>query len=578
MYRIKWMSIALAFSLVFSGCSGGSKTAEAPEPVNAAGATKAASEVEEAPAAAYAPEGTQAPGAVVPEREYPETGGKMETGSLLPDAAQKAAYYVDDNGRSFSVEEEYSGVIPNMEGYIPITENQWNTALGNPVMTFSLKVDSASYRNAARYLNSGILPPRDAVRIEEFINYFNYDTPLPETDSPFSIYTEIGPSIFGSGKRLAFVRVKSKSIDRSNLPKSNLTFLIDTSGSMDSYDKLPLLKTAFQMLVDTLTDDDVVSIATYAGSSSILLDSVPGGQGRRIMDAIQNLEASGSTAGADGINTAYELAEKNFLQNGNNRVILATDGDFNVGVSSLEELKALISAKRKTGVYLSVLGFGTGNLKDNVMETLAKNGNGNYGYIDNVSAAKKILVDELNTSLYAIAEDVKAQIEFNPALVESYKLIGYENSIIPNQDFDNDAKDAGEIGVGTDVVLMFEVQLKEGSSDEQGVLKYQAATPTEQEDGDYSDELLEVRIRYKNPGESESKLIANPVSINAITDRNSTDFNFASAVAGFGSILAGSNDVSIEDVQRLAIDSMGEDKGGYRKEFADLTNKYKAIR
>lgn len=499
-------------------------------------------------------------------------GGYSNSATMTPapDSAGQAPVYYND---------EYEYEIYPDEEYLEISENKETNVLDVSTLTFSLKVDTASYNNIARYIDSGSLPPEDAVRIEEMINYFNYDEILQENDTPFSIYTEIGPSPFDENKQLAFVRVKSKDIDKEELPRSNLTFLIDTSGSMNSSDKLPLLKSAFGLLVDTLTEDDVVSIVTYAGSAGVVLDSVNGSQKDTIMKAINNLKARGSTAGAQGITTAYALAEKNFDIEGNNRVILATDGDFNVGVSSVSELENLIKEKRGNGIYLSILGFGTENLKDNKMETIAKNGKGNYSYIDSIDSAKKVLVDELSANLYAIADDVKAQVEFNPALVGSYRLIGYENRRMSNRDFDNDKKDAGIIGVGTDVVLMFELELNDGQNKQKS--KYQSEDePAAATTGEYSDELFEVRIRYKDPGEGVSKLITEPVKVDRISGQNTSDFNFAASVAGFGHLLRNSEykgDIIIDDVLELARDSMGKDKGGYRKEYVELLKQYKNI-
>ncbi len=443
------------------------------------------------------------------------------------------------------------------------------------MLTFSLKVDTASYTNVARYIESGSLPPSDAVRIEELINYFSYDADMSfEGDSPFSIYTEVAPSPFNSGKYMAFIRVKTEEIDRESLPSSNLTFLIDTSGSMDSHNKLPLLKTAFSLLVETLDEDDRVSIVTYAGSSDIVLDGADGGDKRAILDAIENLSAGGSTAGADGIRTAYELAAANFMSGGNNRVILATDGDFNVGISNVSELERFISEKRDGGVYLSVLGFGTGNIRDDIMETLAKNGNGNYSYINTSATAEKVLVDEMGANFFTVANDVKAQVEFNPANVSSYRLIGYENRMLDNRDFTDDAKDAGEIGVGTDVVVMFELEL----TSDQG-LKY-GGNQSPSVDSEYPDELFEVRIRYKNPGQSKSRELVRPVSFGSVTSSPGTDFSFACAVAGFGLLLRTSEyrgSADADSVIALAWDSLGRDKGGYRSEFLKLVEGYRKI-
>ncbi len=482
-----------------------------------------------------------------------------------------------------SITQDESGTgeaFQDNESYLDIRENKNQNTNTQSVITFSLKVDTASYRNIVRYINSENLPPHDAVRIEEMLNYFKYDEKLSNTESPFSIYTEIGKSPFDVNKYLAFVRVKSRDIDKELLPKSNLTFLIDTSGSMDSYDKLPLLKSSFELLVETLTEDDVVSIVTYAGSSRIALDSVSGADKHKILDAINNLEAGGSTAGADGINTAYSLAEKNFKEDGNNRIILATDGDFNVGVSSIEGLENLIKRKKDSGVYLSILGFGTGNIRDDIMETLSKHGNGNYSYIDSVKIAEKVLVDEVTTNMFTIADDVKAQVEFNPNEVASYRLIGYENRKLANEDFEDDTKDAGEIGIGTDVVLMFEMGLK---SSESSSLKYSVVNNTteEKKDDPFKDELFEVRIRYKNPGENESLLIKSPVKNDSIKESNTSDFNFAKSVASFGHILRNSEyseNLNIDDILKWADDSRGEDERGYRKEFIDVLRRYKNIK
>ena len=470
------------------------------------------------------------------------------------------------------------------EEYLKIDENYVKDVNSNPFLTFSLKVDSASYTNVARYINSGNLPPADAVRVEEMINYFNYNEPVRENETPFGIYTEVGPSPFNESMDLAFVRVKSKEIDKSQLPDNNLTFLIDTSGSMDSYDKLPLLKLSFGLLIDKLTANDVISVVTYAGNSSVLLDSVRGDQKDKISKAINGLKAGGSTAGGAGINQAYALAEKNFNPRANNRVILATDGDFNVGVSSISELERLIANKRASGVYLTILGFGTENLKDDSMETLAKNGNGNYSYIDSASTAQKVLIDEMGANLYTIADDVKAQIEFNPALVEAYRLIGYENRLLADKDFADDTKDAGEIGVGTDVVLLFEIKRvaeNGGVQSRYGQTSTGAVSAAAQQDDEYANELFAVNIRYKDPGKSVSKLIVEPVTIDRFTQDNTGDFVFAASVAGFGHLLRNSpysGNVSIQAVRSAANANLGADRGGYRKEFVELVDKYIQLR
>lgn len=481
--------------------------------------------------------------------------------------------YAGDNAGY--VERDFA--LSDSESYLAIEENREKLAETESMLTFSLKVDTASYTNVRRYIESGNLPPKDAVRTEELINYFNYDEKLSFAGEPFAIYTEVGPSPFSGDRQMAFIRVKTQEIDKEELPDSNLTFLIDTSGSMNSYDKLPLLKEAFSLLVETLDEDDKVSIVTYAGSSGVALDSVSGADKQKILNAINNLEAGGSTAGADGINTAYRLAEKNFKKGGNNRVILATDGDFNVGVSSISGLEKLISKKRDSGVYLSILGFGTGNLHDSTMETLSKNGNGNYSYIDSVNTAKKVLVDELASNLFTVADDVKAQVEFNPANVKSYRLIGYENRALNNRDFEDDTKDAGEIGAGTDVVIMFELELADAS---RNGLKYASSEANGQTGEKYANELFEVRIRYKDPGKSASKLVTKPVTVGDIVQTGSSDYRFAAAVTAFGHLLRNSEytgDVTIEDVISIAKNSLGEDKNGYRRDCVSLLRDYQNI-
>ncbi len=450
------------------------------------------------------------------------------------------------------------GIISS-ESYLAITENPEVSVAQESTLTFSLKVDTASYSNVERYLESGNLPPADAVRVEEMVNYFSYDGEMAFGEHPLAVYAELGRSPYDAEKYLAFVRVKAQDIDKNELPRSNLVFLIDTSGSMESYDKLPLLKEAFTLLIETLTEDDRVSIVTYAGSSAIVLDSVPGNDYQKILNALQNLSAGGSTAGGQGILSAYKLAEKNFIEGGNNRVILATDGDFNVGVSTTSELETLVSEKRGNGVYLSILGFGTGNIRDDIMETLSKHGNGNYAYINSVHTAEKVLVDELSSNLFVIADDVKAQVEFNPENVVSYRLLGYENRQLANEDFTDDTKDAGEIGVGTDVVALFELTLRSEGQ------KYGNS-------GGYPDELFEVRLRYKHPGENESIPITVPVRYEDLREANSSDFHFAAAVAGYGQLLRGSSHAGLDvnGVLALAQDSLGIDEKGYRQEFVAM--------
>ena len=499
-------------------------------------------------------------------------------GTSTSDYSHASGAPAADSAPSTAAPEEATDIMEGEyfdgESYLVIDENTETQVENESVLTFSLKVDTAAYTNVARYIESGNLPPRDAVRTEEMINYFNYDADMSFTDGPFAIYTEIGASPFDEAKHMAFVRVKTEEIDKSELPSSNLTFLIDTSGSMNSYDKLPLLQEALTLLVETLDEDDTVSIVTYAGSSAVVLDSVSGGKKSTILNAINSLGAGGSTAGAEGIVTAYALAEKNFMRGGNNRIILASDGDFNVGISNVEELKALISEKRDSGVYLSVLGFGTGNIRDDIMETLAANGNGNYSYINNTLTAQKVLVDELGANLFTVADDVKAQIEFNPENVKSYRLIGYENRMLNNRDFEDDTKDAGEIGMGTDVVLMFELELQNADAG----LKY--GSGTQESRIGYGDELFEVRIRYKDPGQSASKLILEPVTFESVLQVNSSDYQFACSVAAFGHLLRDSEytgNATIENVLTMAEGSLGRDTGGYRLAYLEMLKQYRNI-
>ena len=471
----------------------------------------------------------------------------------------------------------YSG---SGESYLVIDENSRTLTENESMLTFSLKVDTSAYSNIQRYIENGMLPPKDAVRTEELINYFRYDTDLRFGRDPFAVYAEVAPSPFDAGKLMAFIRVKTPEIDKRDLPRSSLTFLIDVSGSMSSHDKLPLLKDSFALLADTLSKDDVVSIVTYAGESRVVLDSVSGADKKRIKEAIDSLKAGGSTAGGEGIQAAYKLAEKNFISGGNNRVILATDGDFNVGVSSNAELSRLIKEKKESGVYLSVLGYGMGNIRDDLMETLSRDGNGNYSYINSLRMAQKVLVEELAANIFTVADDVKAQVEFNPENVRSYRLIGYENRALDNRDFADDTKDAGEIGAGTDIIVLFEIELYDPPFD--SGMKYQSGAAQRERDPDsqYADELFEVRIRYKYPGESQSNLLTYPVTLDYIRERGGADFDFACAVAAFSDMLRGSRYADTATVSRIfsvAEDNLGKDDGGYRADFLALVNRYRRL-
>ncbi|TAE40808.1 MAG: VWA domain-containing protein [Oscillatoriales cyanobacterium] len=469
------------------------------------------------------------------------------------------------------------------EGYNRIYDNSYQRASNNPLSTFGIDVDTASYSNVRRFINSGVMPPKDAVRLEELINYFTYDYPQPKGDQPFSINTEVANAPWNPQHKLVHIGLQGKSISTKNLPPNNLVFLIDVSGSMNSPDKLPLVKASLKYLVSELRAKDSVTIVVYAGAAGLVLPPTPGNQKEKILDSIDKLEAGGSTAGGAGIQLAYKVAKDNFIKQGNNRVILATDGDFNVGVSSDGELVRMIEEKREQGVFLSVLGFGTGNLQDAKMEQLADKGNGNYAYIDSLLEAKKVLVTQMGGTLFTIAKDVKIQVEFNPAKVQAYRLVGYENRVLQNQDFNDDKKDAGELGAGHSVTAIYEIIPVGVASDvklpEVDPLKYQpnpATASTSQ-----TDELMQVKLRYKNPNETVSQLITQSVIDKPVKLENaSANFRFAAAVAAFGMVLRDSEykgAANFDQVLRLASQAKGEDKEGYRAEFIRLVENCKTL-
>jgi Ca-activated chloride channel family protein len=429
----------------------------------------------------------------------------------------------------------------NTEEYEYIAENDFMSPGANPLSTFSIDVDNASYTNTRRMLEDGVLPPADAIRSEEFINYFDYDYRIPKKEEVFSVNTEMGECPWNEDAKLLHVGLKGFTIPTEDLPASNLVFLLDVSGSMNDHNKLPLLKKSFKTLVDQLSEKDNVAIVTYAGEDRVVLESTSCENKDLIKSAIDNLESGGSTNGAGGINKAYDLAVENLLEDGNNRVILATDGDFNIGQSSDGELTRMIEEKREEGVFLTILGYGMGNYKDSKMESLADHGNGNYFYIDDIRESNRVLVTNLAGTLYAIAKDVKIQVEFNPALVKEYRLIGYENRLMADQDFEDDKKDAGELGAGHTVTAIYEII--EGKADKPD-LKYQSSSSKK------SDEIVMVSLRYKRPKGSKSKLIQIPV-IHRKLNENSKAFNFSAAVAAFSMILRESkyiNDFSYHDV------------------------------
>lgn len=467
------------------------------------------------------------------------------------------------------------------ERYAEITENPFLETARAPLSTFSIDVDTASYANVRRFLNEGSLPPKDAVRIEELINYFEYDYPQPVGDIPFSVNTEVASAPWNAKHKIVQIGLQGKKVSLDDTPPSNLVFLIDVSGSMNSPEKLPLVKQGLRMLVGQLRPQDRVAIAVYAGASGLVLPSTSGAEKGEILATLDNLEAGGSTNGGEGIQLAYTVALNNFIQGGNNRVILATDGDFNVGLSSDDELVRLIENKRRSGVFLSVLGFGSGNLNDSMMEKLADRGNGNYAYIDSEEESRKALGQQVAGTLYAIAKDVKIQVEFNPALVAGYRLIGYENRLLADRDFNDDKKDAGEIGAGHSVTALYEIVPAGQKVENPGVdeLKY---SKTEPSDTRFGNELMTVKLRYKKPDENESRLLTVGVldrndSIEAASD----NLKFASAVAEFGLLLRDSRykgSADFQNVLALANVSRGNDLKNYRSEFVGLVEKAKRLK
>ena len=460
----------------------------------------------------------------------------------------------------------------NTEAYDRIDDNPFRRVTDDPLSTFSIDVDTASYANVRRFLNNGSLPPRDAVRIEELINYFRFDYPRAASDAPFSVHTEIAACPWNQKHRLALIGLQAKPLDVESLPPRNLVFLLDVSGSMMPPDKLPLVRTAMRMLVDTLNERDRIAIVVYAGASGLVLPSTSGAEKERIHQAIARLEAGGSTNGAAGITLAYQVAQEQFVTGGINRVILATDGDFNVGITNQGDLTRLIEEKRASGIFLSVLGVGTGNIKDSTMEKLADRGNGNYAYLDSLHEARKVLVKEAGATLVTVAKDVKIQIEFNPSNVAAYRLIGYENRVLRNQDFNDDKKDAGEIGAGHTVTALYEIVPPGAEVDLPKVdaLKYQRPAQTTAPTAG-RDELMTVKLRYKAPDADQSRLISVPVKNH--TSELSQNVGFAAAVAEFGMLLRQSEyrgSATHADAAALARRFRGADPDGYRSEFVRL--------
>lgn len=492
--------------------------------------------------------------------------GVKDEGISKPSPVQE-----DLAGASIDVEKEDF----NTEDYENIVENKFLTATQNPLSTFSIDVDEAAYSNVRRYLQNGSNPPVGTVRIEEMINYFDYSYPRPSNDEPFTVNTEISDCPWNPQHRLVHIGLQGKEIPIENLPAANMVFLVDVSGSMDEPNKLPLVQASMNMLIDQLRDKDKVAIVVYAGSAGLVLPSTSGGDKTKIKEAINNLEAGGSTAGGEGIMLAYKVARENFIKEGNNRIILATDGDFNVGLSSDDDMVRLIEKERKSGVFLSVLGYGMGNYKDNKMQQLADKGNGNHSYIDNINEARKVLVNEFGSTLFTIAKDVKIQVEFNPAKVQAYRLIGYENRVLASEDFNDDTKDAGELGSGHTVTALYEIipaGVKDDFTKSVDPLKYQSNDKRIARSNTH--EIMTIKLRYKKPDADISRLITHAVNDDYIAVANTSDnFRFSAAVAEFGLLLRSSEfkqQASYQQVINLAKSAKGNDANGYRSEFVQL--------
>lgn len=472
----------------------------------------------------------------------------------------------------------------NADNFTAISENEEHLVLEEPLSTFSIDVDCASYSVLRNSIKNKWDIPKNAIRLEEMINYFDYDYPQPKKDAPFAIQTELGDCPWNPERKLLHIGLQGREIKYKKLPPSHLVFLLDVSGSMQDENKLPLLKKAFKLLIEELRTEDKVSIVVYAGAAGVVLEPTAGDQKDKLLEAIDRLKAGGSTAGGEGIHLAYQLAEKHFLPNGNNRIILATDGDFNVGASSDAALESLIEEKRKSQIFLTVLGFGMGNYKDNKLELLADQGNGSYAYIDNEREARKVFRQSLRGSLFTIAKDVKIQIEFNPYLVQSYRLIGYENRLLENKDFADDSKDAGELGVGHTVTALYEIILNDQDQQKQfshtresSPLLYQNRSLTTK--AKKGKTFGQINFRYKQPQSDQSELIEHPLSRKLFKNKKTSDnFRFAAAVAGFGMLIRNSKynqTLDLEKIQRLAQGAKGKDKYAYRSEFLELVELYK---
>jgi len=509
----------------------------------------------------------------IEEKEEEDVVYQWSRTKKLQPAATMGAYDMGA-GVVYPSPEIYYEANFNTEEYDVINENIFQSPLQKPLSTFSIDVDAASYSNLRRMLNNGVTPSKDVVRIEEMINYFAYDYEDPQGTHPFSIITEVSSAPWNTKHHLVHIGLQGKKLDYENLDPCNLVFLIDVSGSMSARNKLPLLKSSLKLLLNELSPRDKVAIVAYAGAAGLVLPSTPVNEKETILRALENLQSGGSTAGGQGIKLAYKVAKQNLMKSGNNRVILATDGDFNVGVSSTSDLVRLIEEKRKDGIFLTIVGFGMGNYKDGRMEQISNAGNGNYYYIDNINEAKKVFVTEMRATMFTIAKDVKIQVEFNPAKVQAYRLIGYENRMLKSEDFNDDKKDAGELGAGHTVTALYEiipVGIESSFLKSVDPLKYQATQTTRVAN---SSDLATVKFRYKRPKEDRSQLIIKVLKDRIINiNRTSDNFRFSAAVAEFGMILRNSEfkgNASYEEVLNLALGAKGKDTEGYRSEFINL--------
>ncbi len=506
---------------------------------------------------------------------------KNQIGRYSTPATMEMAFCTEQNFATYdkksAIHYTPKTIIPNIntEEYSSYDENRFKDPKNDPLSTFSLDVDAASYSNARRTINNGHLPSKNSIRIEEMLNYFSYDYKQPKGKDPIKINTEVHTCPWNKKHLLARIGIKAKEISTDKLPASNFVFLLDVSGSMSNANKLPLVKSSLKLLSNNLRPEDRVAIVVYAGAAGVVLESTPGDNKQKILEAMEKLQAGGSTAGGAGIQLAYKIAQKNFKKEGNNRIILCTDGDFNVGISSEKGLEELIEDKRKSGILLTVLGFGMGNYKDNKLQTLSQKGNGNHAYIDNIQEANKVLVNEFGSTMYAVAIDVKLQVEFNPSIVSSYRLVGYESRLLNKEDFNDDTKDAGELGAGHTVTALYEI-IPAGTENRYGGiddLRYQNEQVSDKKiEGNPKEEMMFIKLRYKPIGSNKSKKVEVAVSAN-INNRATDNFNFIASVAMFSQLLKDSDfkgNAKYDDVLALANKGIGVDKRGYRREFIRL--------